>query len=51
MIPVVNRAACLTGFAALLIIPAAALAQSGKSALSAADSKFVTEAAQGGLPK
>lgn len=49
MIPVVNRAACLTGFAALLIIPAAALAQSGKSALSAADSKFVTEAAQGGM--
>jgi putative membrane protein len=56
----VNRAACVTGFAALLMMPGAALAQSEpggptnhgtttKSTISGSDSKFVTEAAQGGM--
>lgn len=55
----VNRAAWVTGLAALLMIPGAALAQSepggssahssAKSAMSSSDSKFVTEAAQGGM--
>ncbi|HZT37688.1 MAG TPA: DUF4142 domain-containing protein [Bryobacteraceae bacterium] len=43
------RAAGLTGFAAALALSGAARAQSDKSALNSADSKFVAEAAQGGM--
>jgi putative membrane protein len=56
---VVNRTTCFAGLTALLMISATALAQSNsadrtdhnaaKSAMSGSDSRFVTEAAQGGM--
>jgi len=45
----VNGVKVLTGLAAIAVVCSLAAAQSGKSNMSAADKKFVTAAAQGGI--